>query len=364
MTGDDTGIGTLVVLDAEPNAFLRLAAIGPLALLLIVSFLASASQRRVYEKAADWLFYGAVAGALALAGALAVAGAGAGAGAVAGALAVAGAVAGALALAVAGALAVALAVAGALALAVAVGVGLACQKRKGHRAYVGLVGASYVLLTAAFASVASELADNRKVLVFALGLLPLLNAVFDYLSYGVTLTLIKFGAARKNVWSFGVALIDAVVAYGLLVALGSSIVLTLGLINLLADGTFMDVGSILDGLRDPAARGNYTWLYLTLFSTLVPTGVHLVVGCSAFTTWLPMRAKVWIADQILREDTGSLGTMFARRLRGVDRGDLVLRHPARTCVAGGSWILDNLDDLGLAILSHVEFVARLFGVVR
>ena len=83
----------------------------------------------------------------------------------------------------------------------------------------------------------------------------------------------------------------------------------------------------------------------------------------SITTWLPMRAKVWIADQILREDTGSLGTMFAGGFAALI-GAIWCFVILFALVAGGSWILDNLDDLGLAILSHVEFVARLFGVVR
>jgi hypothetical protein len=199
-------------------------------------------------------------------------------------------------------------------------------------------------------------------IAFALGLLPLLNAVFDYLSYGFTLTLIKYGAAQRNVWSFAVAGIDAVLAYVLLVGLGCAIVLTVALINALGQSPMLDIAAVFADLRNPETRGGYAWLYLSLFSTLVPTGLHLLIGIFSITTWLPMKAKVWIADLIGREDTGSGGSILG--------GILAAFVGAVWCFAialllweGGSWVVGNIGAICLSVLARVEYLTRLLGLV-
>ncbi|MFP3340832.1 hypothetical protein R0J91_22850, partial [Micrococcus sp. SIMBA_131] len=50
VTGADTGIGTVPVLDAEQSGWLRAAEIGPLAIFLVARILAPARQSRFYEQ--------------------------------------------------------------------------------------------------------------------------------------------------------------------------------------------------------------------------------------------------------------------------------------------------------------------------
>lgn len=424
VTGQDTGIGSLVLLVAEPETLWRYATIGTLALYIVVFFLAAATQKPNFELAGEWLFwisfavvsvvgsraigavdiqiqiggidivilkvtlasFGGIAVILviknAASGAFAVGFATASAGAFAVVYAATGPIAQAvgslllfkdtiitsstLFLSVLAAVGIAAAFAFAFAIAFAStfasAISLACRNQRGLLAYVVLLGIIFVLLVSIFASVTPNISDVSKTLIFAIGLLPLLNAIFDYLSYGMTLTLIKFGAAQKNGWSLIVACFDALAAYVLLIALGCSIVLTLGLINALSGTTFIDVSTILTGLKDPATRDEYMWLTFTLLSTLVPTGMHLVIGVFSMTTWLPVHAKDWIADQIQREETGSLGTISGSALAALV-GAIWCFAIAFLLTKGGALVYSNLEGLGLTALSYVEFVARFFGVI-
>ncbi|MFK7870661.1 MAG: hypothetical protein AB8B58_15655 [Roseobacter sp.] len=308
-TGVDTGIGSATILEAEARYWLRYGTIGWVALLLITGIMESASQRQNWENAVGWLFS-----------------AGAGAAAVAGA------------------------------------VGYACQHGKGRTGHVALVLTFYLMLITVFAFSSPGLEDDRKSLVFALGMLPLLNAVFDYVSYGATISLITFGKDQKNLWSFAAAVADAALAYVLLVALGSVIVLTIGLINALSAVPFLDITAILDGLRDPATRGDYTWLYLTLFSTLVPTGVHFLVALFSVPTWLPIKYKDRLANWVASADTGSFGTVIGGALTACF-GAASSAFIVAVLYYGGGWLIAHFEWVGLTILGHVEAVARLFGAL-
>jgi hypothetical protein len=127
-------------------------------------------------------------------------------------------------------------------------------------------------------------------------------------------------------------------------------------------GGLFAAAAVFADLRNPETRGGYTWLYLTLFSTLLPTGLHLVIGIFSITTWLPMKAKVWIADMMDREDTGSGGSILG--------GILTPFGGAVWCFAialllweGGSWTVSNIEGTCLAVLSSVEIIASAPGLL-
>ncbi|MEP3329302.1 hypothetical protein [Sedimentitalea sp.] len=279
ITGRDTGIGAVTILFAEDRAWLRAALVCPVAALTVTRILASASQKRVFEEASDWLYF--LSGAVALAGAFAISGAGA--------------------FAISGALA--------LAFAFAVAVGYGCSHGKGGRAYFIFVVAVWASLVVASGLSANALETDRRALVFAIGLLPLINAIFDFLSYGITLGLIRYGRGQRNLLTGLVWVFDGVVAVLLLIGLGLVLSGTNALINLLSGQEFIALRSVFDDLKTPEGRADYTWLTLTLLSTLVPTLVHLVLVFLSAFTWVPQRFKIWIARGIEDQDTGDLATL-------------------------------------------------------
>lgn len=374
VTGDDTGIGNTTILLEERRRWVRLTAFCVIAMMVVAVILLSVDLKGVSKEQSNRLTLAAFLCSLAIAGAaveaipgplafavsVGVVGALAGAGqgpfaiAVASAIAVTGSVAGS------SGLAFILAVTFAFALAGAAGYG--CQKRRGLLAHAALLVVLFVFQVGVYAAVSPRLAANDKSLLFAIGMLPLVNAVFDYLSYAVTISLIKLGAARKNILSFFLMLVDAAFAYALLIALGVALLATMALINLFAATPFIEPAAVLDGLRDAATQGDYLWLVATLFSTLVPTAVHVVVGLFSLLTWVPLWAKTWIVDQLVDEKTGVSGTLAACAAAAT-LGAFWLTGIGWAIYGLGKLFLAEFPGIGFSILLQVEWVVGRLGLL-
>jgi hypothetical protein len=146
-----------------------------------------------------------------------------------------------------------------------------------------------VTLTTAFASAVLVPMDDptAAIWIVTLALLPLVNAVFDWLSYGITLWLLTRGHRRG--WPLVSALADLAAAAVLFAALSVTLVCLFGLIDHLRGAPLIDVGRLLIGLRDDPA-GNW-WLVAMVASTLVPTLLHLGLAFVSAVTWF--RAGLW-----------------------------------------------------------------------
>ena len=117
-------------------------------------------------------------------------------------------------------------------------------------------------------------ADQRNRAVFFMltfGLLPLFNAVFDFLSAGLTRYLLRLGLEQKRaVWR---AILDGLGGIAIFFALGCSLITFVTFVTP-ADGVpLVDLAQLFANLR--TTPGDYIWLMMTLFSTLLPTLVHL-----------------------------------------------------------------------------------------
>lgn len=126
-------------------------------------------------------------------------------------------------------------------------------------------------------------------------LLPLVNAIMDWLSLGVTRGLLC--AIRQGTHSVGAALayvlLDIVLALAFLVAIVSLTIVLLAAVNAAAlhgsGQVFMDLQQLFDGLAaDPLAL-EYGWIHVMMLSTLVPTLIHFTVGAAAAVMVLPNR---------------------------------------------------------------------------
>jgi hypothetical protein len=327
VTGQDGRIGGFVLLEAAPFWWDRAVVVGVL-VLLILSFvarkLASASPHRVVRQVADGLPIGAVAvaaaiaiafagpfaGAVAFVGAFAFAGGFAGAIAFVGAFAFAGGVASAGAFAFAGAFLVAVAGAGAGAVAVEY-----LDKRgrpRAARAMVTLAVALGVIGALAFLDF-TALSDDRRALFVFLAVLPLLNALFDTLSYAVTLTLMRRGL--RSAWPFLWGLLDLAIACGLFLALGMTLVVVIHGLNLLAGVPLIDLPALFAGVHDDPRA--YTWLYLMLFSTIVPTLLHAGLSLLGVQGIWPLAWRRPVADWIKDATASPLKVLRASLALGV-----------------------------------------------
>jgi len=153
----------------------------------------------------------------------------------------------------------------------------------------------FVCFCLAFGASALVTATNRSsVWSVGLVLLPLVNALFDWLSYGATIWLMRKGRRKGGGWPFLAGFADIGVALVLLAAVSVALVTVLGFLDMARGDQFIDVGVLLTGLRD--APGQNWWVVAMVASTLVPTLVHLALAFVSSVTWVPVR--VW--DGVLK----------------------------------------------------------------
>lgn len=220
------------------------------------------------------------------------------------AFAAAAAVAGAIAAAVAGAIAIAIAFAVAIAIAFAVAVTLAMenavQHGRGTLAHLlfTVIMTAVIVLAVYFLPWDNTRPEAGLVFLF-LGILPLLNAVFDYVSYWITLFLIRFGFDAPQ---FGIVagIWDLIAALTLFALSGAAMTMAVAGANVLAGAPLFPLGAVL---HDVAINpGDYLWLYAMLFSTAVPTLLHFSVACFSGSALFLPNWRDWCLDRLNSED--------------------------------------------------------------
>jgi hypothetical protein len=151
----------------------------------------------------------------------------------------------------------------------------------------------------------------RQTLVLFLGFLPLLNAWADFASIGLTRWRLRAGLQGHLIWN---VIVDGLAALGILLLLAFAIIATVYFIRPQDCVPLIDLASLLPDLRENPAH--YWWLGFLLFSTLLPTALHLVIGCFAFFTLFSGWSGRPIADGLTRGDSpGGRTASSARRWR-------------------------------------------------
>lgn len=161
--------------------------------------------------------------------------------------------------------------------------------------------------------------EYLPVLLF-FGLLPLVNAPFDWVSLGVTRSLLYNITDKVHngfvavLWSLFDILIALLLLLGIVVA--STIVIA-GANHLFQLGGhyefIIDLNNIFSDLRNNPYDSRYWWLYMIFLSTLVPTIIHLIVAAWAVVMWVPSKildgmGTGWADDQMKNDFPKLLGT--------------------------------------------------------
>lgn len=241
----------------------------------------------------------------------------------------------------------------------------------GLLSYVCLIALIPVVVTTLLIlAPALDVPPDRRLLIFVFALLPVLNAIFDYLSYGTTLSLLDKGhdgdgpTPRIALW----AVADIVMAFVYLVALGLTLTVVVDLINTVSGVPMLNLGQVFTDLRDPDLRGGYTWLILACLTTLVPTLFHLGIAALAAAAWWGPRDRLraWI------EADGHLSTLKATALAAicaVATLAVMLAVLAGIASLGLGLFGDmgvapfGIETIGLLVLDCVEALARVSGVL-
>ena len=124
--------------------------------------------------------------------------------------------------------------------------------------------------------------EARGAVIVFLVLLPAVNAVFDFLSIGLTRLLLRFGVTRRWLAStLALAAFDLVIGLALFVGLGCAAIMLIDLMRVGGPGgkTLIDLPALLADIQ--RAPGAYWWLYATFLSTLIPTALHAVAAIAA-----------------------------------------------------------------------------------
>ena len=309
-TGTPAMLGNLEIVAAPERWWQIPLAWAGVALLIFNPRIARWIWNRVFFPALSWAFprimarpapteLGIFLVQLALMFAAAVAVAVAVAGAVAGAVtvAVAAAAAGAVAAAAAAAFATAVAGAAAVAAAAAFAVAAAAETAVSCRFHPALAYAIFTLLlfTASLLSsiwIEPDSLETAGTLLLFLALFPLINAVWDFLSLGLTRWCLRQSAVRLRVLGlpaeFRPLLFNLIDLAGALVSLAGlilSLLFAVSALNALAPEPVLPLTRLMIDLRPGPGGPDMTWAYLMVFSTLLPTAAHLVL----FLTSLVMR---------------------------------------------------------------------------
>ena len=147
-------------------------------------------------------------------------------------------------------------------------------------------------------------------LIVFLALLPLLNAVFDFFSIGLTRFLLRRGAVSAGSGALGWALGDLASALVFFALLGLALVTMIQWLNGLGAAPLLDLGALFADIR--ADPGAYWWLYVTLFSTLLPTLLHFVLASfSALLAIMPESVALFIRKQLPRVEEDAVAKALA-----------------------------------------------------
>jgi len=226
-----------------------------------------------------------------------------------GAFAFAGAVAGTVALAVTGTVASAFAVAFAVAGTVAVA-GAEVRSSRPMAWRLLDCGVLVALLIVAIKMPDDFGAGQRNQAVFfmlTMGVLPLVNAVFDFASVGLTRYLLRLGLEQKRAaWP---AVLDGLGGIAIFFALGCTLIAFVTFV-VPADGVpLVDLTQLFADMR--RAPGDYIWLMVTLFSTLIPTLLHLSVAVLTLGLQYPAGVRNFVADLLERGEQSGQAALLS-----------------------------------------------------
>jgi hypothetical protein len=128
-------------------------------------------------------------------------------------------------------------------------------------------------------------------LLLFLGLLPLLNAPFDWASLGLARALLRRGLELGGWWPYALALVDASLAAVLIAALALTMVVgvqAFDAVAALSGGlSALPLEQLFDNIAADPSAPEHWGLYALLLSTMIPSLVNLVIGGTSLVRGLP-----------------------------------------------------------------------------
>jgi hypothetical protein len=199
----------------------------------------------------------------------------------------------------------------------AVAMGFAFVASRKMRRWQGLFISMYLpsmivlCLGVAALSSDSEIWSDPVALTLFLGLLPLLNAPFDWASLGLTRALLRRGLELGGWWPFLLGLMDAFLAVIIIAVLVVAMVLGVHAFEDLAKHgggkQILPLDQLFNGIeRNPTAT-EYWWVYALLLSSMIPSLINLMIGGVSLARDVPglphlLLRKMPIGKAIMKHD--------------------------------------------------------------
>lgn len=150
--------------------------------------------------------------------------------------------------------------------------------------------------------------DPAGVILF-LGLFPLINGLFDYWSSGITRASLRWGvnSNKSFYWS---ALIDIAAAITLFFILGVTLLLLVHHVHPQNDEPLLNLTRLFNDLYGPDKDwSKHWWLFIMMFSTLIPTCLH---GFIALTSTYTLGFDNWTTRIIANLAAGKTDKVAGR----------------------------------------------------
>lgn len=161
---------------------------------------------------------------------------------------------------------------------------------------------AYVASIFLFAISSDELtSDDLNLLLVSvlLGILPFANAIVDWLSLCFTRGLLFKLQHSNHAWykSVGFVVVDVLLALCFIAVVTATTLGVLGGLNSISGKVFIDFNQLMINVTLPEKLTDNLWLHLMLFSTILPTLIHLGFALYALLLgyWRPNLAA-WIDD--------------------------------------------------------------------
>jgi hypothetical protein len=130
-------------------------------------------------------------------------------------------------------------------------------------------------------------------LLLFLALLTLINAPFDWFSVGLTRALLRRGLELGGWWPYLLAIVDAVLAVGIIALLALTMVVSAQAFDHLAehgggpDKRIMPLAPFFNGIEANPGVPEYWWVYALLLSTMIPSLLNLMIGGASLLRGIP-----------------------------------------------------------------------------
>ena len=156
--------------------------------------------------------------------------------------------------------------------------------------------------------------DFTPVVLF-FGLLPLANAPLDWLSLGLTRGLLAYGQAVGGAWRIIlIYCVDVAAAFALtfpLAVLTTTVVALANWASVTGGGEpVIPLAALFEGLRNDPGDPRFYWITFMLFSTLLPSVLHILTGLVGlvltgllWVLWTPSLAQALVASEADKEVT-------------------------------------------------------------